>query len=338
MIGFAIPGDLESATGGYVYARRVMAEWTAQGIAHRVVALPDAFPMPGEADLRETAALLADAPRPLLIDGLAYGAFPAALAEQLGAGVLLHHPLCDETGLDAAAAARAGETERAALAHARHVVVTSPLTARDVAARFGVGEARITVAEPGLDRAAPAPLDGDPPHLLAVGSVTPRKGYGYLVAALAECTDLPWTCTIYGAMDRDPAEVARIRALIDGAALGDRIALHGPVPAESIAEAYRAADAFVAPSLHEGYGMAVTEAMAHGLPVIATRAGALPETAPVARLVAPGDARALGAALRALLENAALRRWMGSESHAFARTRPGWGDTARVVARAMGVS
>lgn len=338
MIGFAVPGDLDSATGGYVYARRVMAEWTARGIAHCVVPLPAAFPTPSDADLNATAALLSDAPRPLLIDGLAYGAFPAAMAERIGAGVLLHHPLCDETGLDAAEVARAFETERAALVHARHVIVTSPLTARDVATRFGVDAARITVAEPGLDRAEAASLDGDPPHLLAVGSVTPRKGYGYLIEALALCADLPWTCAIYGARDRDSAEGARIEAMIAEAALGGRITLHGATTAQHLAKAYRAADAFVAPSLHEGYGMAVTEAMAHGLPVIATRAGALPETAPVARLVAPGDAQGLATALRALLENAALRRWMGSESLAFARTRPGWDDTARIVARALGAT
>lgn len=331
MIGFAIPGDLDAPTGGYVYARRVMAEWSARGVAHRVVSLPPAFPTPDAAALRETSRLLSDAPRPLLIDGLAYGAFPADLAAGADASVLLHHPLCDETGLDPAQAAQAFETERAALAHARHVIVTSPLTARDLTARFDVSPQRITVAEPGLDRAEPSPLTGEPPHLLAVGSVTLRKGYGFLVEALAQNADLPWTCAILGATDRDEAEVARITAMIGRAGLNERILLRGPVSPQALSEAYSQADAFVAPSLHEGYGMAVAEAMAHGLPILASRAGALPETAPVARLIPPGDTGALAIALRDMLGDAALRRRMGAESHAFARARPGWGDTARIV-------
>jgi glycosyltransferase involved in cell wall biosynthesis len=271
----------------------------------------------------------------LLIDGLAYGAFPPELAEQAEATVLLHHPLCDESGLDEASARRAFETERAALAHARHVIVTSPLTARDVASRFGVAPARITVAEPGLDRAEPAPLDGEPPRLLAVGSVTPRKGYGYLVDALAGLTGLPWTCAIYGATDRDEDEVARIEAMIESAGLNGRIALRGSVPLGDLGAVYHAADAFVAPSLHEGYGMAVTEAMAHGLPVIASRAGALPETAPVARLVAVADTAGLRTALGEVLGDAARRRRMGAQSLDFARSRPGWDGTARMVAEAV---
>lgn len=337
IVGFAIPGDPGAPTGGYAYARRVREEWARQGIACAVVPLPGSFPAPDAAALEAARAALDEAPRPLLVDGLAYGAFPAGLAGRAGAHVLLHHPLCDETGLSDAARDRAFATERAALAHARHVIVTSPLTARDLTARFGVEAARITVAEPGLDRADAAPLQGDPPRLMAVGSLTPRKGYGYLVAALAACADLPWTCAIYGARDMDPGEAARIEAAIDRAGLRARLALHGPVPAAALSRAYRRADAFVAPSLHEGYGMAVTEAMAHGLPVIATRAGALPETAPVARLVPPADARALAGALRAVLSDPALRRRMGGESHAFARARPGWDETARRIARAMGV-
>jgi len=338
MINFAIPGDLNAPTGGYVYARRVMEEWTAQGIAHRVIPLPDRFPDADAAALEQAAAILADAPRPLLIDGLAYGAFPADLARAVDASVLLHHPLCDETGLSIEAAAQAFDTERAALVHARHIIVSSPLTARDLVARFNVQEARITIAEPGLDAADPAPLTGNPPHVLAVGSVTPRKGYGYLVAALADCAELDWTCSIYGAMDRDDAEVARIKAMIAQAGLEHRITMQGAATAAGIADAYRGADLFVTSSLHEGYGMAVTEAMASGLPVIATRAGALPETAPVALLVSPGETDALAEAMREVLGDAALRRKMGGESLAFARARPDWSDTAARIAAAMGAA
>ncbi len=339
-IAFGIPGDLNAPTGGYVYARRIMAEWTKAGVPHRVIKLPGAYPNPTHANLNATAMALALADAPLLIDGLAYGAFSEVVAKAVGwrTTVLLHHPLCDETGLSDEAAAAAFGRERIALSKAAHVVVTSPLTARDLTARFGVDPDNITVAEPGLDRAEPAPLAGNPPVITAVGSVTPRKGYADLVTALATCADIPWRCEIIGALDRDADEAAKIQALIATHALTDRITLRGALTAEQMREAYANADLLAAPSLHEGYGMAVTEAMAHGLPVIAANAGALPETAPVARFVPPADAGALAAALREILTDPALRKSMGAQSLAHARTRPDWQDTARRVAGSMGVT
>lgn len=341
-IAFGIPGDLTAPTGGYVYARRIMAEWAKAGVPHRVIKLPGAYPNPTHANLNATAMALALADAPLLIDGLAYGAFSEVVAKAVGwrTTVLLHHPLCDETGLSDEAAATAFGRERIALSKAAHVVVTSPLTARDLTVRFGVDPDKITIAEPGLDQidpADPAPLDGNPPVIIAVGSVTPRKGYADLVTALAACTDIPWRCEIIGALDRDTGEAARVQALIAANSLTDRITLRGALTAEQMTNAYTTADLLAAPSLHEGYGMAVAEAMAHGLPIIAAKAGALPETAPAARFVPPADAAALATALREILTNADLRNSMGAQSLAHARTRPNWQDTARRVAGSMGV-
>ena len=318
-------------TGGYEYARRILAEWQADGVEARVVRLPCGFPFPTDTALEETAAALSEGP--FLIDGLAYGAFPEGLAADVGprAVVLLHHPLCDEQGLTPATAARLETAERQALRHAAGVIATSPATARDLADRFGVND--VTVAIPGTDRAANAPQVGDPPRLLAVGTVTPRKGYGFLIEALALCKDLQWTCEIIGATDRDPAETARILAAIDAANLSERLFLRGAV--DNTAPSYLSADLFVSPSLHEGYGMAVVEAMAHGLPVITTTAGALAETAPCARLVAPRDTTALARALRPLIEHRENRLELGKSCRSFARALPGWNETARIVANAL---
>jgi len=297
-----------------------------------VIGLPDGFPFPDAAALRDSAALLT-VEGPLLIDGLAYGAFPEELAAEVGprATVLLHHPLCDEQGIEEGLAAQLEAAERAALRHAAGVIATSPSTARDLAARFGVADA--VVAIPGTDAVPQAALAGSPPRLLAVGTVTARKGYGVLVEALSMCRDLAWTCDIVGAADRDLGEAARIAAAIEAAGLSGRVTLRGA--RDSMRETYLSADLFVSSSLHEGYGMAVVEAMAHGLPVVTTDAGALAKTAPCARLVPPDDADALGAALRPLIADRGGRVALGKTCRDFAQGLPGWDETARIVARAV---
>ena len=103
---------------------------------------------------------------------------------------------------------------------------------------------------------------------------------------------------------------------------------------ERLAELYASADIFVLPSRFEGYGMAFAEAIAHGLPVIGTTAGALPGTIPPATgiLVAPDDVSALAAALRRLIENPAERQQLSAAAHQAARDLPTWEDAARLFA------
>ncbi len=332
MISFAVPGDLTLPTGGYAFARRTLTEWQEAAIASEVISLPGSFPFPTDAALRETReALLGEGP--FLIDGLAYGAFPEDLAKVVGpkSVALVHHPLCDEQGLDRETAAELERTERAALRHAAGVVATSPMTGRDLMRRFGVTEAVIAV--PGTDPAPLATMLGDPPRILSVGTVTPRKGYRLLIEALSACRDLDWICEIVGADDRDDGEAARVRAAILGTGLEDRVIIRGAI--DDVECAYLGADLFVSSSLHEGYGMAVVEAMTHGLPVVTTTAGALAETAPVARLVAPSDAGALADALRPLIADAEARQKLGADCLAFAKDLPGWSDTAQIIADAV---
>src|SRR5262245_30713401 len=147
---FVIPGDIGLPTGGYAYDRRVMALLPQHGVNCTHVALPGSFPAPSPADLETTARAIAQTHRDdvLLIDGLAYGAMPADLVRTFERRIvaLVHHPLCLESGLTPARAEELKRLETAALALARQVVVSSPTTARTLAADFAVPEARITVA------------------------------------------------------------------------------------------------------------------------------------------------------------------------------------------------
>lgn len=339
-IVFAIPGDLSLPTGGYAYDRRLLAEWCEMGIAARHLPLPGGFPNPSEADLGETGRAILSQPygSVLLIDGLAYGAFPESIAAGLAGRVvaLVHHPLGLETGLSPQQAAEFVRRETAALRYAAAVVATSATTKRLLVADFGVPAERIVVAEPGVDPAqrAVGSAAGEPVCLLAVGSVVPRKGYDVLVAALAGLADRPWRLTIIGATDRAPQTTAALAGQIAEAGLSKRIALAGAVDQSALDAAYGSADLFVMPSLFEGYGMVLTEALARGLPILCTTGGAAAETAPdgAALKVPPGDVAALRAGLARLLDDTAERRRRADAAWHAAGALPRWQQTATIIA------
>jgi glycosyltransferase involved in cell wall biosynthesis len=340
---FAIPGDLATATGGYAYDRRMIAELRELGWRPQVLGLGDGFPRPNALTKAAAKAHLSDLPkgRPIVIDGLAFGVLPEA-AQALRAThpliALVHHPLALETGVTAQDAVGLRESESAALACARGVIVTSAATARMLVADFGVAAERITVAEPGTDRVALAPRkQTGAVALLAVGAIVPRKGYDVLIAALAGLIDLPWRLTIVGDCGRDLPAVARLRADIERHRLSPRVAIEDAVADERLAALYAASDLFVLASHYEGFGMAYAEAIAHGLPVIGTTGGAIPDTVPAGAgiLVPPGDAPALAATLRQLIENAAERARLAAGARAAAGQLPTWRGSAEKFAQAI---
>jgi glycosyltransferase involved in cell wall biosynthesis len=340
---FAVPGDLDTPTGGYAYDRRIIAELRRLGFAVETIDLGDRFPRPSTATRKAALAALERAPpgMPVIIDGLAYGALPE-LAEGYCKTrpviALVHHPLAFEKGLAKNEAAQLAASERAALAGARRVIVTSPATAALLIADYDVARDRITVAPPGSDRVARALGNaGGPVALLSVGAVVPRKGYDVLVAALASLADLDWRSTIVGPRDRDPATAARLEAQIDALDLAGRITLAGAVTPERLAGLYAAADLFVLASRFEGYGMAFAEAASCGLPIIGTTAGAIPDTVlpGAGLLVPPDDVAALAAALCRLIGNAEERAMFAEAAFAVADRLPRWEDSARLVAAAI---
>jgi glycosyltransferase involved in cell wall biosynthesis len=335
---FAIPGDITLATGGYAYGRRVLALLPRFGVDVSYVALPSGFPAPTPADLTEARRLLGSVPPEtvILADGLAYGAMPAEVISSLHSPIvaLVHHPLCLEAGLGKARRDELFALEKAALEKARHIVVTSPSTAATLATDFAVPSQNITVAEPGTDPAARAHGTGNPLQLLSVGSVVARKAYDTLVRALALVPVRGWRLTIVGPTDRSAEALAALEAAIGETELGPQIVVAGPAVPERLDAYYAAADVFVLPSLYEGYGMVLAEAMARGLPIVCTTGGAAAATVPdaAALKVPPGDVQALGLAIRRMLDDTVLRRRMSDTAWAAGQKLPRWEDTARTIA------
>jgi len=321
-LALAYPGDLESRTGGFLYDRRLALELETRGWKVERLSLPAGFPFPTARDLVVAAEVLAALPAgaTLLVDGLALGAMPelaARLAARHDLVALVHHPLCLETGLDESRAAALAASERAALGYVRATLVTSARTAASLVELFEMRAETITVAVPGTDPAPVAQGSGGRCRMICVATITPRKGHLVLVEALAGLAELDWEVWLVGSLDRGPATADALR--------------------EAMAALYREADLCVSASFYEGYGMALAEALACGLPIVAAAGGAVADTVPedAALLVPIQDAGALRDALRRCLTEPAL---MASLRRGALRARgelPDWTATALTVERVL---
>jgi glycosyltransferase involved in cell wall biosynthesis len=304
LIAFVVPGRLTQLTGGYIYDAHIVTGLKRLG--HRV-AVKD---LSGAGAARVFASIPDDAV--VIVDGLAGGVLPREIAREsnrLRFIALVHHPLAHETGISKADARRLLRSERETLRHVRHVVVTSPATASLLRREYAVNARRVTCIEPGTDR-APASL-GSARSLLSVGTLTPRKGHVVLVRALARLKHLDWKLTCVGSLTRDLKTVRRVRAEIRKAGLQDRIALVGETSSHRrLQEYYARAGVFVLPTEYEGYGMAVAEAIASGVPVVSTPTGAIRQMVgnDAGILVPPGNVSALAAAVERMLTDDRARR------------------------------
>lgn len=333
---FVIPGDINTLTGGYGYDRRLLTGLQARGLDIRHLALPPGFPAPDAHARAATATLLSSLPDSsvVLVDGLAFGVLAAELAvhaSRLRFIALCHHPLALETGLSADDSLRLHAQEQCALAFARAIVVTSAGTAQILINQFGQRKDCITVALPGTDRHGFADCTGTPPKLLTVATLTRRKAHDVLIAALSGLRELPWQARFVGGGEFDPAWTAHLHSLVAQHDLRPRITFVGAL--RDLRDEYRNADVFVLPSLFEGYGMVFAEALAFGLPVVAARAGAVPDVVPAGAglLVEPGSVDALQATLRSVLTDTALRQQLQQGARAAAATLPTWEQAAHAV-------
>ena len=342
-IAFAVPGDIMTLTGGYAYDRRIILELKRLDWQVDAISLGEGYPWPSEmtraAAYQRLSTVSADTT--IVIDALALGVLPdicAKVRSHHPIVALVHHPLALESGLCIEHTAFLRESERAALSTAARVVTTSETTARCLTTNYAVPADRIVVAPPGVDSCSIARGGNDEVvNLLSVGALVPRKGYDTLIAALATLADLPWRLSIPGDRHRDVRTAQELEASIVRSGLSDRIRLLGAVTAAQLEELFLSADLFVLASRFEGYGMAFAEAIAHGLPVIGTTAGAIPETVPVGAgvMVPSGDVNELANALRGLIENQAERAKLAAEARRAIRYLPRWSDSAGKFARAL---
>lgn len=339
---YACSLDYARLTGGWVYNSRLVTELAQRGWTIERLDLPAGFPQPDAAArgrARQQFAGLVDGAI-VMLDQICLSPISDIAvreAERLRWVMIFHHPMALENEADVEAARRRAQQERTALNACRLVVASSRDTRDRLVSDYGVPAHRIVTVVPGLDAVADRgrrqAIADTEPRLLAVGAVVPRKGYDVLIGAMAMLADMDWRLAIVGDTERAPDYVAQLQRQIADAGLQDRVRLTGGLAQAELDELWRTADVFVASSRHEGYGMAVAEAIARGIPTVTTEAGAIggwldPSAAVIVR---EHSAPALAEALRRVLGDGGLRAELARNARRHAKSLPSWADTSRLV-------
>ena len=328
--------DPSRPSGGNAYDSQVCRGLRNLGWVAHEHAVPGCWPHPDSEALSALDGVIRRIPdgAVVLIDGLIASAAPEVLVPQaprLRLVALVHMPLGDRATGDPAKTIRM--RERAVLSAVAAVVTTSNWSRSRLLGLYELPEERLHIAEPGVDAADVAMGTEAGGAMLCVASVIPDKGHDVLLDALQTVSDLTWQCVCVGRLDRDPAFVQRLRRRSLDGGLDDRVHFQGPRAGPELDRSYRRTrTSWCWRHATETYGMVITEALAHGLPVVVTEVGGVTEALGYSSdrsrpglLVPPDDSAALAAALRVWLTDAELR----------CRLRRGRPDATRVAPRVV---
>ena len=214
------------------------------------------------------------------------------------------------------------------------IITGSHHSARSIQQVFDVPASHIEIIHDGVDTDTFRPLEGvekEPNGILFVGNSEDRnKGARYLVEALHILRrEIDFHLTF---VDRPRESLELVPSLVKRWGLQSRVTFTGRVSTEELVRRYNKAEILVSPSVYEGFGLPAAEAMACGVPVVATTAGAFPEVVADGEtgwLVAPGDAHALAGAIKRLMADPAERKRMGDAGRRRMQERFTWRETAR---------
>ncbi|MFC7343348.1 glycosyltransferase family 4 protein [Saccharopolyspora griseoalba] len=213
-----------------------------------------------------------------------------------------------------------------------HLLTVSKSSAADIARDFEVDPAQLDVVPLGVDAEvfAPPPEPRAPGRVVAMASAdTPMKGVGVLLEAVAKLrTERDVELVLVSKLSPGGPTEQRIEEL----GIGDVVRTVSGLSDTELAELLGSAEVACVPSLYEGFSLPTVEAMSCGTPLVASRAGAIPEVAgpdgECADLVPPGDAEALAAALSRQLDSPRRRAELGANGRARVLDRYSWKSVA----------
>jgi glycosyltransferase involved in cell wall biosynthesis len=345
-----IPGDINRLTGGSIYDKQLADYLNDQGYNVEIASIPD---LPYFASLiagvvtstRLLLRLISGKHDIVIEDGWVQ---PAALLFNLACRIIgktqlviiVHQPRWQRIKPPFALIARM--VEKVSLRSAKLIVSVSGFIKNKVEQLVGNNKS-IIIAPPGSEAFSRASFervenDGACLRLLFVGNCNRLKGLEYLIRALAALRDISLELDIVGDTTCDTSYYDQMQRLAKQLNVDGRVTFHSVVSHESLGQFYSNADLFTFPSLYEGYGIVVGEAMQAGLPIVTTRVGPIDEIVREgenALIVPAADSEALAGAIRTLATDPSIRRRFGERSRNLAQQLPTWRQTCQKISAAI---
>lgn len=332
--------DYARRTGGWVYNSRLAQALAGEVARFEDCTVPVAFPAiepETRAGLARRLATMGGGDV-LLADHLHIADLgPLLTGRRFRVVSIFHHSSAIEDAANGGTIDRG--PERMGLSVCDAVIVTSHETRVYLQHHYAIAAERIVVAIPGADRVPRTrPETSNDPLILSLGAVIPRKRHDYLLDVAACLPKAGWRWMMVGDLARHPGHVEQLRLQIGGLGLADRVHLAGTVSDADLEQLWEETALFVAGSLYEGYGMAVAEALRHGVPVVTTRSGAVASWAGEGVVLGPSDdAGGFAAEIAALLADPAERMSLADAAWRFGSGLPNWQETfAGIAARIDG--
>jgi glycosyltransferase involved in cell wall biosynthesis len=303
---FLIPGDIHSLTGGYLYNLRIIEGLEKIGYSVNFLSVPETFSQKEETEMScRDQFLQLENKSIVILDSLILGLIHKLIKEfnnRIQFLGLIHLPLSfPHPGINKEY--KLADYEMESMQHVSHLIVTGRYM-KDWLERAGIQADKISVVEPGVDSFPEKRVYSElPRELLCIANYSEMKGQLLLLKALKILTGRRWILRLYGDRKMNPDYVAKLDSFIKNENLEDRIFINDSLQRNEISRAFLQADLFILPSYFESFGMALTESLAHGIPVLTSTAGNIPFTVPasMALFFEPGSSDDLAETLDKLL-------------------------------------
>jgi glycosyltransferase involved in cell wall biosynthesis len=342
---FLCPGDINSLTGSHIFTKRFAEGLKKNGHQITIHQLSNDFPFPSDKSLQTVQTILSLIPESdtIIFDNLISSSISALLKECAHRNHLIclfHLPLSIYPGFSVYQREMLAFSESESLGFIHHILAVGPFVEKFLLQQ-GIDKKKIILTFPGVEDCPQKKIYQPKPYrLLSVANLIRSKGHVTLVKALSALNNINWILDCYGDLDLDRQYLADLQALIRRNNLQNKIFIHGTISGKALSDAYLSADLFIHPSEFETYGIALTEALAHGIPVIASTGGGTLSTVPASmgKFFKPDDVYGLETILEVVFENTEIYKKLCNEASRYKSQAITWQKSADDFELAMQAS
>lgn len=335
-IHFMAPGEIETLSGGQVYNSHILAGLEALGYNITMHYLGDDFPFPDELTIAKCKAIFKILPQgePVIIDSLALGSLLPVLMEFYGKNpyiALLHLPFAFNEDIHPNQRDILAQQEKSVLAVTSAIVATSTYTSKIIANWLKLSPP-VYIIPPGVEvNKRKFYWPPYPKRFICVSNYMPNKGQYILIKALTSLKHLNWQLYCFGHKNINPRYVDSLNSVVEKYSLHDKVFINEALTGNKLEEAYLDSDICVLPSYFETYGMVLTEALAHGIPVIASSGGGIRDTVPISMglFFKPGDISELQSVIRTILADSWLYQRLCAETATYFKQANTWQQSVK---------